>query len=137
MTEEQAIELLNPRHRKFYEMRKAGATFSSIGKIMKVCAGRARQVFFSSQRQIEALVADDDGWVFLSVRAKNCLLNCFEKIPWGDEFKVSKSEVKEAITSGRLDLLRYRNLGKETAKEIRQWVGIPKTCSCCGQVIQL
>ena len=119
--------LLTPAQRLAVQLRDEGLKFKEIGKHMNVSGMRANQIY----QQAKGILDDRPHWSDgLSSRAKNCLLmNAGLK---------SRDELLHLFKSGQI--LRVRNYGWNTHKEVAEWLGLPipqknRACPHCGKDI--
>lgn len=102
---------IEKRNERIYELRENGATFSYIGSLFNISKSRASQVYYRIKDRKECF----DTWPplkqILSVRSQRGLTDYFK-----DE-NILANPRKVAEVSAK-DLLRTRNIGRKTIKEI-------------------
>lgn len=102
---------INKRNEQIYRLRKDGATFRHIGSLFNITGWRACQIYHRLKYRKEHF----DSWPplkkMLSFRSQNGLRDYFKSE------SILRNPKKIAETGGR-ELLKIRNVGAKTIKEI-------------------
>ena len=102
------------RDEKIFKLRQQGKTFKHIASLYNIGSTRAGQIYHREKEKYE----NADKWPplkkMLSTRTQNCLINYSNYFG----YKNILNNPKKIAELNEKDLLRIKNLGKKSAKEL-------------------
>ncbi len=102
------------RDEKIFKLRQQGKTFKHIASLYNICSARAGQIYRREKEKYDNV----DKWPplkkILSTRTQNCLVNYFGELG----YKNILNNPKKIAELNEKDLLKIKNLGKKSAKEL-------------------
>jgi hypothetical protein len=113
--------LLDERSYRVYQMRtKQKKSFREIGAAIGRTDQRAHQLYHASLRRIELKRSGGENIpeFSLNTRAVHCIYKTFSRT------NVTKSEVIEALKSGKLRPAETYGYGWKTHREVCKWAGV-------------
>ena len=123
--DDEFIETLPERYKVAIKGRMNGETYQSLGQVLQVSGGRAREIHHKALR--DALLRKRGHKIVdLSIGSQNLITNFF-----GRDFISNRgfdeAKLIEAIRNGKFQPSQVRNLGKKKFQEICSFVGIDHT----------